>query len=295
MGKKINNTNYYFKEVYTLIKRDLSSNILSIISLGFVFFIISLVISLGVSSQFMISEISSQAEISIYYSENYDPTYIREELELIEGINKVNLIDSNEANERMKDILGSDRKILELFDHNPFSSYIEVFIELDNLDDIVSVSKNIEGVELVRDNREVLSQLKNILNIITILGVFVFVAISVATVVITAHIIRQGVYMNKDQISTLKLLGAPSYFIYVPFVLNGILMTVLSALSSIILVYLSNNFVYSKIEGVLPFIILPNFVDLMIILVVFNLISGIILGFLGSVLGIKTTNLNKGA
>ena len=291
MIKKISNTKYYLREVSTLLKRDLSTNILSILSLGFIFFIISLVISLGISSQFMIDEISSQAQISIYYNENFDPNLIKDELKIIPGVNVINYINSEEANARMQEVLGSDKRILELFDHNPFSPYLEVFIELDQLDEIVQKSKDIHGVELVRDNQEVLDKLKNLLNILTVLGVFIFIAISVATLVITAHIIRQGVYINKEAIATLKLLGAPSYFIYIPFVINGIFMTLLAGIGSVVLVYFSNSYIYSKISGVLPFIILPKFSALILTLVLFNGIISIILGFLGSILGIKTTKL----
>ena len=291
MIKKISNTKYYLREVSTLLKRDLSTNILSTLSLGFIFFIISLVISLGISSQFMIDEISSQAQISIYYNENFDPNLIKDELKIIPGVNVINYINSEEANARMQEVLGSDKRILELFDHNPFSPYLEVFIELDQLDEIVQKSKDIHGVELVRDNQEVLDKLKNLLNILTVLGVFIFIAISVATLVITAHIIRQGVYINKEAIATLKLLGAPSYFIYIPFVINGIFMTLLAGIGSVVLVYFSNSYIYSKISGVLPFIILPKFSALILTLVLFNGIISIILGFLGSILGIKTTKL----
>ncbi len=291
MIKRISNTKYYLREVSTLLKRDLSTNILSILSLGFIFFIISLVISLGISSQFMIDEISFQAQISIYYNENFDPNLIKDELKIIPGVNVINYINSEEANARMQEVLGSDKRILELFDHNPFSPYLEVFIELDQLDEIVQKSKDIHGVELVRDNQEVLDKLKNLLNILTVLGVFIFIAISVATLVITAHIIRQGVYINKEAIATLKLLGAPSYFIYIPFVINGIFMTLLAGIGSVVLVYFSNSYIYSKISGVLPFIILPKFSALILTLVLFNGIISIILGFLGSILGIKTTKL----
>lgn len=291
MIKRISNTKYYLREVSTLLKRDLSTNILSILSLGFIFFIISLVISLGISSQFMIDEISSQAQISIYYNENFEPNLIKDELKIIPGVNVINYINSEEANVRMQEVLGSDKRILELFDHNPFSPYLEVFIELDQLNEIVQKSKDIHGVELVRDNQEVLGKLKNLLNILTVLGVFIFMAISVATLVITAHIIRQGVYINKEAIATLKLLGAPSYFIYIPFVINGIFMTLLAGIGSVALVYFSNSYIYSKISGVLPFIILPKFSALILTLVLFNGIISIILGFLGSILGIKTTKL----
>jgi len=293
MNRKVSNFYYYLKEVSTLFKKDLSTNILSLFSLSFIFFILSLVISVGISSQHIIDEIRSQAQISIYYNNEIDPTSIEAKISEIDGVNLVNLISSSQARERMKDVLGTDTRILDLFDYNPFSPYIEVFISLENLDVIVDQVGSIFGVELVRDNQEVLKQLENILNIVTVFGVFIFIAVSIATVVVTAHIIRQGIYLNKDGIGTLRLLGAPTYFIYAPFILTGIILSVLAGIISFIMSYFATDFIYSRLLGSLPFVVLPKFSGLIILLLLFNLLMGISLGFIGSLIGIKSTRTQK--
>ena len=283
------NTRYFFREIKTIIKLDLVSNVFSIISLAFIFFILSSIISGGWITNNMIEAIEKEAEISVYYNEGANPSTIAYKIREIEGVREVVLIDETQAKSKMSEIMGNESGIIELFDHNPFSPYIEVKIDLETIDTITSDVKGIANVELVRDNKEVLDKLKGISNLANIIGLIVIVAVSIATLVITSHIIRQCIYVNREQINTLKLLGAPEFFINLPFVLGGLLMTVLAGVLSVLMVSGVLKYIYSQIVGSLPFIILPNISEMLMGIGIFSLILSLILGMLGSFLGLRST------
>jgi cell division transport system permease protein len=289
MGFLHNNIGYYLKEVKTLVKRDISSNLLSVISLAFIFFILALVFSLGLSSNFMITQIEEQAEISIYYTEDANLDSLIEDLRLIPGVTDVIPVDEMTAKEEMTQILGSESRIVDLFDHNPFSPYLDVAIQLESVDAISEMAATINGVEQVRDNKEVLQKLQEISGIIRIIGLFILLSVSIATLVITSHLIRQGVYLNRDSIGTLKLLGAPDGFIYRPFLVNGILTSLLAGLLSLVMTYFSTSYLYKQLSGSLPFIVLPSFSEHMSTLILYTLFLSILLGIFGGLMGIKST------
>lgn len=289
MGFLHNNIGYYLKEVKTLVKRDISSNLLSVISLAFIFFILALVFSLGVSSSFMIRQIEDQAEISVYYREDASLDSLIEALNTIPGVTEITPVDEETARNQMIKILGSESRIVELFDHNPFSPYLDVTIQLESVDEISDRTASLEGVELVRDNKEVLQKLQEISGIIRIIGLFILISVSIATLVITSHLIRQGVYLNRDSIGTLKLLGAPDGFIYRPFLVNGMLTSLLAGLLSLIMTYFSTSYLYGQVSGSLPFIVLPSFSQHMSTLMIFTLSLSILLGIFGGLMGIKST------
>lgn len=294
MDKVFRNIRYFYKEIKTILRLDLVSNIFSVFSLGFIFFLLSLIISGGWIVNDMIEGIENEAEISIYYVADFNPLELAEEIKIIQGVKEINLIDQLQAKERMTDIMGEESRIIELFDHNPFSPYIEVKIDLNLVDTVISEANSINGVELVRDNKDVLERLKSISSLTNILTILVIVAVSVATFVITSHIIRQGIYMNREQINTLRLLGAPEYFINLPFILEGIFITLLAAIISIGLVFVIVNYIYSKISTSLPFIILPNMMNMLIRIGFANIVISLILGLLGSFFGLKSTMERKG-
>ena len=159
----------------------------------------------------------------------------------------------------------------------------------DEVESISEKANSITGVELVRNNKEILDKLKDISSLISILGVLIIVSVSASTLIVTSHIIRQGIYLNKEQINTLRLLGAPEYFIVLPYILEGVFMTILAGLTSNILIYFAVNYIYTKIAGFLTFMVLPSLGGMLSSIFIFSIILAIFLGLIGSLFGLKST------
>ncbi len=295
MKNIIKNSGYFLKETITIFKLNLLSNGISIFSMGFIFFMLSMVISgTWISSQ-MIELIQNEAEINVYYNENLGETEILgiiNKIEIINGVREVAIIDKEKAYNRMEKIMGKDAGILEYFNHNPFSAFIEVKIDLEEMDQIVKQIEKINDIDYIRDNQSVLNRLKSISKIIGILGTLVVTAVGISTLVITSHIIRQGIYNNKEQINTLRLLGAPEFFIVLPFILEGLFLALVSGFFADILGTITLKFIYSQAAGPLPFISLPPLNDLIVGNFTMTLFISILLGSVGSFFGLASANKN---
>lgn len=289
MKNAIYNIGYFLKEAKTLFKIDLMSNILSILSIGLIFFILSLVISGWDIMTFMIETIEREGEINVYYEEDLDLGGISrliEDIKSVEGVGGVKLVDEEESYLRMKDILGDEAHILELFEDNPFSPFIEVQINIGESDTILSKLHEIQNISYIRDNKSVLDRLYDIVSLLKFIGILAVVAVGISTLMVVSHIIRQGIYNNRDQINTLKLLGAPQPFIDFPFLLEGLFLTLMGGLIASILLFLLLNYGYGQVEMAIPFIPLPPVDNLTHGIVRFNLIISGILGIFGSLLGV---------
>ena len=283
------NIDYFFREIKTIVKLDLLSNLFSLLSLGFIFFLVSLIFAGGYITDSMIRDIENQAEISVYYEAEANKIAIGNQIEKIAGVKEVIYINKEEAKMNMTEILGEESRILDLFDHNPFDPYIEIRIDLNEVENITEKANSLSGVELVRNNKEILDKLKDISSLISLLGVLIIISVSVATLIVTSHIIRQGINLNKEQINTLRLLGAPEFFIRLPYILEGLIMTVLAGLISSALIYFTFNYIYVKVIDFLPFMILPSLDKLLIPIFIFTALLAIILGLIGSLFGLKST------
>lgn len=285
------NLGYFFKEAKTIFKVDFLSNIFSIFSIGLIFFILSMIFSGWWVSGEVIDLLKSEAEISVYYNEELEEIKLNDLIENIgkvAGVREVNLIGEEESYDRMVDILGKEASILNLFDYNPFSSFIEVGIEMEDVEGILSQMESIQDVEYIRDNKEVITSLQRIISLLTILGILVIVAVGISTLVVVSHIIRQGIYNNREQINTLKLLGAPDPFIGFPFVLEGLVLTIIGSIIASGLVSLAVHYIYNKIGGSILFIPLPSKGTLVGAMVILNISLGLILGIIGSLFGLSS-------
>ena len=134
--------------------------------------------------------------------------------------------------------------------------------------------------------------LKNITNILTVVSILIVLVVGISTVFVISHIIRQGIYNNRDQINTLNLLGAPDGFIGTPFLLEGLFLTLGGGLISWLLISGLLYFGYEKIKSSLLFVPLPsieNFIPNMFILL---MSISAVLGVLGSLFGLRISKRN---
>lgn len=291
MRNMIKNSPYFLREAKTIFRVDLLSNILSLSSIGLIFIILSLIIAGWWISKDIVQVIEQETEISIYYDGSMNEDSIEDllvSIQDIQGINDVNIVNKEESYNRMVDILGQEADILGYFDENPFSPFIEVKIEMEGLDDILHDLESIDDISYVRDNRQVIEKLQGIVSILEVLGMFLVVAVGISTIIIISHIIRQGIYNNRDEINTLKLLGAPDYFIQLPFFLEGIFLTIVGGLLASILWIVITKKGYSNIDSVLPFLPLPSVDALQWKIVTFIISFSILIGLIGSIFGLKS-------
>lgn len=291
------NTPYYLREAKTIFIVDLLSNIFSILSIGLIFLILSLVIAGWWISSDIIQVIEQETEISIYYGENIEEESLNDlllNIRSIEGIKEASIVSEEESHNRMVDILGEDANILEYFDENLFSPFIEVKIEMDGLDNILDELLSIDEIEYIRDNRQVIEKLQGVVNILEILGLFLVVAVGISTIIIISHIIRQGIYNNREEINTLKLLGAPDYFIQVPFFIEGVIMTVIGGGVAALLWLILVEYGYSNIDNNLLFLPLPSADELRWSMIIFIIIFSTLMGFIGSKFGLKSIRKQHG-
>lgn len=290
------NLGYFFKETKRVIQSNFLSNIFSFMGTALILFLLAMVVTGWSISNRLVQMLQEETEISAFFNENTDNSdalKLVEDITKIDGVLNARIVDESEAYDRMEVVLADDAKILELFEVNPFKSNIEIRIHPNKIDTILKEVERLEGIDYVRDNREVLNRINNIIKGLNILGFLIIAAVGITTIVIISHMIRQGIYDNRDQIYTLRLLGASYIFIGFPFILVGLLLTVgagLLAASSILLLI---NHGYSLMSGSIPFIPLPPKVELISGVAIVIIGISIILGILGSLFGLSSIKDRK--
>ncbi|MGE5632218.1 MAG: cell division protein FtsX [Caulobacteraceae bacterium] len=285
------NFGYFLQESKTMLRLNLISNILSVLCTSLIFLILAMVVSGWWISNRTVQTIQGEAEISAYFDEsmgNDGAMQLAEKIRNIKGVREVRLVNEEEAYDRMVDILGKEARVLEFFDDNPFSPFIEVKISLENIDSILGKLGDMPGIDHVRDNREILNRLRNIADVLQFSGYLVVIAVAVSTVVIISHIIRLGIYSNKEQIDTLRLLGAPESFIAFPFLLEGLLLTLGGGIFASVLAAFSLKYIYAQIAGPLPFIPLPPIETLIAHMVILVISLSAAIGVAGSLMGLSS-------
>lgn len=276
-----------------MIRLNFASTALTILSTGLIFYILAMIISGWWVSSHVVNVVQGEAEINVYLDEKIlssDTEVLRMMVDIqeIEGVRAARVVNKEEAYERMAEILGKEANVLGKFDENPFSEFIELNINLEEIDSVLERLNHLVGVEHIRENREVLDRLQHIAGVLKLIGFLIVIAVGISTLVIISHIIRLRISNNKEQINTLRLLGAPERFIALPFVLEGLALTLGGGLLAALLATFSIDYLYAQMAGPLPFIPLPPREDLIAGMVILVMALSAVLGVVGSLLGLPS-------
>lgn len=285
------NIGYFIKETGRIIRLNLLSNIFSVIGTGLILFLLGIVVTGTDIGNRLVLMLNEEAEVNAYFSQDISSEQIDElekNISNLDGVRATRIVDENEAKANMQEILGEEAKILELFDDNPFEAFIEIRIDIEAMDSVIEGVNNTYGVEYVRDNQEVLEKIKDITYALKILGYLMIAAVGITTLIILSHMIRQGIYNNKDQINTLKLLGSPGIFIGFPYILTGVLLTLLGGIIAAIAIMFIINGAYNSLGATIPFLPLPPKNELIDRMTILLPSLSLLLGFFGSLFGLSS-------
>ncbi len=291
MKQLLHNLGYFFHEAGIIIRMNLLSHLTSFFSMALIFLILAMVLAGWWAGNYVIAAIKNEAEISAYYAEDMSRDAVlrlAEELQKIAGVKEVLLVSAEDAYKRMEEMLGKEARVLTYFDDNPFSPFLEIKIDLAAMEQVLQSVQQTDGIEYVRDNREVLDRLRQLAGAVRFLGYLIITAVGISTLVIISHLIRTGIENNREQINTLLLLGAPDSFIAFPFLLTGLLLSAGGGILAAVLAGYALRYLFARVGEPLPFLPLPPLGGLVLKLAVFIILLSALLGLAGSLSGLHT-------
>ena len=208
----------------------------AIFSLFILLYIIGLIHTAEKNSFKILQYLRSKYKIEVFFNEdltNEEAIGVIHKIKKIKGVKTATLIDKDDALRIFKDQFGEN--IVELLGYNPLPVSAVVNVNRNhrnffNVDPIIKEIKSIPSVDEVRYQGNLINKIernyKRIIDKLPYLsGVIVLIA-----VLIIYNTIKLSVYSRKEVIETLQLIGASNTFIKLPFIIEGILIGIISAI-----------------------------------------------------------------
>ncbi len=144
---------------------------------------------------------------------------------------------------------------------------------------IEEISK-LEGIDIIQSNSGLAEKLSAIENGMAVAGVWIIAILMIISLVIVSNTIRVTMYTRKLEISIMKAVGATDTFVRLPFVVEGMVIGIISALFAEGLLYccyrIATETIKKTFGGVIPF------GDMSLTLLLMFLGIGILSGVVGS-------------
>lgn len=203
----------------------------------------------------------------------------------IPNVDAVEFVSSEEGLETVKgDMLDGQQDYFTFLDDqygNPLSAAAKVTMkEMALFDDTVNQIKELDGVDVIQSHGDLAEKIDTIKQGIYVAGFWIIAILIVISLVIVSNTIRVTMYNRKLEISIMKAVGATDAFVRIPFVIEGMLIGLISALVSEGLIYFFYRVATEKISAMLGNVV--AFGDMALYLLLVFVVIGVFAGAIGS-------------
>lgn len=193
-------------------------------------------------------------------------------------------------NEALAD-LGTDATYFDGVE-NPLPDLFEVSVgDMTKFSVTVSELQSINHVDLVRDNKDIANMLIRIRSLVTYVSIAIISVLLIISLFIIANTIRITMFSRRLEINIMKSVGATNWFIRWPFVVEGMLLGLISAAISLGAVWGVYRLIEPKVGEIVSvvskdFTMVP-FTQYVLYIAAAFVIIGLVSGGIGSLISIQ--------
>ncbi len=281
---------YLIKEGF---KNVWSNRMMSLASIGVLISCLVLTgsaLMLTVNVSTIVDSVGDSNVTTVYLDEEVselEAVYIGKSISAVDNITEANFYPKDEAILAYKDVLGEEVFVNMSGDDNPLPhAYHVVMADLSLYDDTVNKLIRIEGVDSVDSRKDVAEKLTSLNTLITMMSFWIILALAIISLFIISNTIRMTMFAHRFEISIMKSVGATNSFVRTPFVIEGVIIGLVSSGVSIAAITVLYDVVINAVQNILPFQYVP-FENVMWYIIIAFVAAGVVVGALGSLLSMR--------
>ena len=243
-------------------------------------------------------QIQSEQAMQVFIDPDATPeeeAELEQKIKSIQYVNTTEYVSKEQALNEVKSWSDDISKFLEDYTAdgvNPFkASYVVTLTDLTKNDEVQAQIKTFDNVADIEAGNQTVNKLVDLANGVRTATAVILVLLIFISIFIIANTIKLTVHARRKEISIMKYVGATNGFIRWPFMVEGIIIGIVSALISVVILGFTYNFIAEKLitsSMVTTLQInLLTFSDMLSMLFVVYIIMGIGIGAIGSAISMK--------
>ena len=242
---KYNIVGYLISEGFSNLLKNKKSTWAALTIMCMSMFMFGIFFVLGENINYVADQVEKEQGIRVYL--DYDITDaeisdIETQIRSIDGTNMINYISKTDDWNENKEILGKDADILEGMEDYYQDSFLVTLTDLELNASVQEQIKKIDKVEDIVSSNETIESLVNITKGIRMVTFGILVILVIISMFIITNTIKLTVHARRKEISIMKYVGATNSFIRWPFIVEGIIIGLISALITVLIV----GFIYNS-------------------------------------------------
>ena len=227
---------YLFSEGIKNIWRHKMTALTAIISLSISLYIIGLLF-LGEGNTYKILQyFRTKYKIEVFFNQevgNEEAVGLIHKIKKIKGIRNVTIIEKEDAIRIFKDQFGEN--IVDVLGYNPLPVSAVVNLERNkkesiNVEPIIKSIRNIKQINEIKYQGSLIRKIERNFKKISDRLPIISLSVTIIALLIIYNTIKLSIYSRKESIKTLELIGASRLFVKLPFIIEGVLLGLISVI-----------------------------------------------------------------
>lgn len=286
---------YNIKQALIQIVRYRTTTLASVFAITAMMLILGLFFTLAVNLNLFTEMVKRDYDtVEVFLEDDVsedDAKAIMNEVTGINGVSDVQYRSKAEALQIMRDRWGSSGYLLDSLGGNPLPNSILVTVtSLDAADAVNSQVSAIQGVESTKYYKETVDKLTKVTNFLQYGSVAIMLFLVLISIIVVSNMIKLTVFARAREISIMKYIGATNWFIRGPFLVEGIIIGMISAAiaAGIVFIVYSNvvDVIGMKVMTILSSPLVPPEYLMRNVLIIF-IALGVGIGSTGSIISMR--------
>ena len=234
---------YTLKQAFIQFGRNRSMSLISIFAITCMLLILSLFFIMFINVNAAAESVKGDYNsIEIFLLDETTPEQadvMVEDMKKQKGVSDAFYKTKDEAMAEFKTRWGDNGYLLDGLAENPLPNSVVVMIsDLEEADALAAHAEEYEGIEDVKYYKSTVDKLLKTTKFIQISAIILMIFLIIVSIIVVSNTIKLTVFNRSEEISIMKYVGATNWFIRGPFLIEGILIGVISAVISLAITYL---------------------------------------------------------
>ena len=287
----IRNTLFFIKEAFLSTKKNGIMSLATVISLTAALIIVGMFLLLSININNFLSNTESQFVAVAYLKDGLSDEQVNklvQDTKDLQGVKQVKYVSEEEAFEKLKEDLSEHEEVLAGIIENPLPSSIEIMVtESMFLEDIAFELNQYNEIEEVNYGGQLTKNMMLVFDFVRKTGIAIISILIFIAILIMVSVIKISVHSRHEEIEIMALVGATSWFIRWPFIIEGFLKGIFSSILAVLI--LAEGYLYytEKIKEYLPFLSISSNQTTLIRVMIIIILLGVLIGVLGSMISLR--------
>ena len=296
------NFNYFIRESLTSFRRNWVMSLGAVITIYLSLLIVGVSVGGSMIASQIVKDVEEKVQIRVFLKDGAAPADLDALQAVIENDSRVKSVDyttKEKALEEFAQTMSESPELVDQLETNPLPASFDV--DLNTPQDVIAVVEMIKAEpsfaavadrpedpeKSLKYGQQIVNRLFAFTRILRIVGVVFIVMLAVISLIFINNTIRLAIYSRRKEIGIMRLVGASNWFIRTPFMLEGVLQSLVGAALALLTLGLIQAFVMPKVVETVSFLPVSlsgtSALQISLILVV----GGILIGLAGSTFALR--------